>query len=407
MKAAALLASFEDLPDPRVERTRTHRLGDVLVLSVLAVPRRGLRSVVVAGADGWDDIVEWAEARERWLRTFLALPAGIPSADTVRRIFQAIDPKQFAQCFGRLVTHLAGHMPDQLVVMDGKTMRRTFSRNAGLGPLHVVSAWVAERGVQLGQVATDAKSNELTAIRELLDTVDVQGAVVSIDALGCQRDVAEKIVERGAGYLLALKDNQPTLRQEVAAYFEHARNDRTADAKPVLSCETADKGHGRLEVRRVFCSDEIAWVDASVSWKGLKSLVMVERERTVGDKTSAETAYYVTSLPADPARLGNLVRRHWSIENELHWVLDVTFDEDQSRVRDRNSAMNLTLLRKLALSLLKREQSDPRKSPPPGIPQGRVAMKRRRVGWDNDYLFTVLPRRGLRSVVATLRPESV
>jgi len=389
MKAAALLASFEDLPDPRVERTRAHRLGDVLVLSVLAV---------IAGADGWDDIEEWAETREHWLGTFLALPAGIPSADTIRRIFQAIDPKQFAQCFERLVTHLAGHMPDQLVVMDGKTLRRTFSREAGLGPLHVVSAWVADRGVQLGQVVTDTKSNELTAIRELLDTVDVKGTVVSIDALGCQRDVAEKIVERGADYLLALKDNQPTLRQEVAAFFEHARSDRTVDAKPVLSCETVDKAHGRLEVRRVFCSEEVAWVGASVQWKGLRTLVRrpwevpgggIERERTVGGKTSAETAYYLTSLPADPARLGNLVRRHWSIENELHWVLDVTFDEDQSRIRDRNSAMNLTLLRKLALSLLKREQSDPRKS---------IAMKRRRVGWNNDYLFTVL---------GTLRPASV
>jgi len=389
MKAAALLASFEDLRDPRVERTRAHRLGDVLVLSVLAVPRRGLRSVVMAGADGWDDIVEWAETRERWLRTFLALPGGIPSADTVRRIFQAIDPKQFAQCFERLVTHLAGHMPEQLVVMDGKTLRRTFSREAGLGPLHVVSAWVADRGVQLGQVVTDTKSNELSAIRELLEPVDVKGTVVSIDALGCQRDVAEKIVERGADYLLALKDNQPTLRQEVAAYFEHARSDRTVDARPVLSSETVDKAHGRLEIRRTACTDDVAWVGASVQWKGLRSVVMIERERTVGDKTSVETADYLTSLPADPARLGALVRRHWSIENELHWVLDVTFDEDQSRIRDRNSAMNLTLLRKLALSLLKREQSDPRKS---------IAMKRRRVGWNNDYLFTVL---------GTLRPESV
>jgi len=389
MKAAALLASFEDLPDPRVERTRAHRLGDVLVLSVLAV---------MAGADGWDDIEEWADSRERWLGTFLDLPAGIPSADTIRRIFQAIDPKQFGQCFERLVTHLAGHMPDQLVVMDGKTLRRTFSREAGLGPLHVVSAWVADRGVQLGQVVTDTKSNELTAIRELLDTVDVKGTVVSIDALGCQRDVAEKIVERGADYLLALKDNQPTLREEVAAFFEHACSDRTVDAKPVLTRETVDKAHGRLEVRRTSCSNDVAWVGASVQWKGLRTLVRIERERTVGNKTSVETAYYLTSLPADPARLGDLVRRHWSIENELHWVLDVTFDEDQSRIRDRNSAMNLTLLRKLALSLLKREQSDPRKSPPPGIPQGLIAMKRRRVGWNNDYLFTVL---------GTLRPASV
>jgi predicted transposase YbfD/YdcC len=372
MVPSVLVASFEDLPDPRVERTRVHRLGDILVIAVLAV---------LAGADGWDDMVEWAEARKRWLRTFVVLRAGIPSADTVRRLFEAIDPKKFAACFERMVAHLSTHMPDQLLVLDGKTMRRTFSRSAGEGPLHVVSAWAVEQGVVLGQVATDAKSNEITAIPELLDLIDVKKVTVSIDAIGCQREIAAKIVGGGGDYLLSLKGNQPLLHQEVVEYFEHARQDRTLDARPPAVHQTSDKGHGRLEVRRTFCTDDIDWMTERPRWKGLRSLVMVERERTVGGETSVEKAYYLTTHRPDPARLGEMVRRHWSIENELHWVLDMTFDEDHSRIRDRTSAMNLALLRKLSLSLLKREQSDPRKS---------VAMKRRRVGWDNDYLFTVL-----------------
>jgi predicted transposase YbfD/YdcC len=336
---------------------------------------------VLAGADGWDDIVEWAEARQNWLRTFLSLKAGIPSADTVRRLFETIDPKKFLECFHRMVAHLAAHMPDQLIAIDGKTMRRTFSRSAGTGPLHVVSAWAVEQGITLGQVATDAKSNEITAIPQLLDTIDVTGATVTIDAMGCQREIAAKVVEGGGEYVLALKGNQPLLHQEVALYFEHARQDRTLDAHPLAVHEAADKAHGRLEVRRTFCSDDLDWMTERTKWSGLRSIVLVERERTVGDETRREKAYYLTTRPPDPERLGKIIRRHWAIENELHWVLDMTFDEDHSRVRDRNSTMNLALLRKLALSLLKREQSDPRKS---------VAMKRRRAGWDNDYLFTVL-----------------
>jgi len=372
MQASVLVAFFANLEDPRVERTRRHVLGDVLVIAVLAV---------IAGADGWDEIVEWATARQEWLRTFLGLPGGIPSADTFRRIFEAINPKQFSACFERLTRHLAGEMPEGLIAIDGKTMRRTFSKQAGQGPLHVVSAWAVEQGVMLGQVATDEKSNEITAIPELLDVVDVKGAAVTIDAIGCQREIAARIVEGGGDYVLALKANQPLLHEEVVQYFDHARQDRTVDAQPLAVHETVDKGHGRLEVRRSFCTDDIDWMADRKRWKGLRSIMMVERERVVGDRRSMEVAYYITSLKPDPERLGRLVRRHWGIENELHWVLDMAFDEDHSRIRDRTSAMNLTLLRKLALSLLKRERSKPSKS---------VAMKRRRAGWDNDYLFTVL-----------------
>lgn len=376
MTPSRLVESFEDLPDPRVERTRQHLLGDVLVMSILAV---------IAGADGWDDIVEWGEAREKWLCTFLALPAGIPSADTVRRIFCAIDTVKFAACFERMIVELSGSMLDQLVAIDGKTMRRTFARERGQSPLHMVTAWVAERGVQLGQLATDAKSNEITAIPALLDTLELKGAIVSIDAEGCQKKIAEKIVDKGAGYLLALKANQPTLHQEVIDYFAHARQDRTLDAKPLVVHETVDKGHGRLEVRRVSCTDDLAWLGERARWKDLKTIVMIERERETSGRKSVETAYYLSTLAPDAERIGLLARRHWSIENELHWVLDMTFDEDQSRIRDRTGATNLALLRKMALALLKRESSDPRKS---------IAMKRRRVGWDNDYLFKVLAAAG-------------
>jgi len=371
---------FATLEDPRVERTRRHDLSEILVIAILAV---------LAGADGWEDTVVWAKARLSWLKTFLVLSSGVPCPDTFRRVFRAIDPTKFTACFSSLTTELAGNMLDQLVAIDGKTMRRSFARERGQKALHMVTAWMAERGVQLGQLATEEKSSEITAIPALLDTLDVRGATVTIDAEGCQKKIAAKIVDGGANYLLALKANQPTLHQEVVAYFEHAQQDRTIDATPLATHETADKGHGRLETRRVSCSDDLEWMSERKHWKGLRTIVMVERERVIAGETSAEKAYYISSHAPDAARIGDLARRHWSIENELHWVLDMVFGEDQSRIRDRNAVTNLALLRKLALVLLEREQSDPRMS---------IKMKRRRVGWDNDYLFTVL---------AAIRPAPV
>lgn len=372
MDKRTLLVIFEGLPDPRVARTRVHLLEEVLAIIVLAV---------IAGSDGWDDVVDWAEFRIGWLKTFLSLPAGIPSADTFRRIFCSLDPSKFAACFERMVAELAGNIEDQQVAIDGKTMRRTFAKDRGQRPLHMVSAWVAERGVHLGQIATEAKSNEITAIPALLEMIDVRGATVSIDAEGCQKKIAAKIVDGGANYLLALKGNQPLLHAEVIAYFEHARHDRTLDATPLAFDETVDKDHGRLETRRVWCTEDINWLGERTKWKGLRTIAMIERQREIGENTSVEQAYYLSTLAPDAALHNRLARRHWSVENELHWVLDMTFDEDHSRIRDRNAATNLALLRKLALALLKREQSNPKKS---------IVMRRRRAGWDNDYLFTVL-----------------
>jgi predicted transposase YbfD/YdcC len=366
---ARIKEPFAELQDPRVDRTKRHELVDIIVIAILAV---------VSGSDGWDDIVDFAEVRESWLRTFLELSNGIPCADTFRRVFGALDPLEFGRCFAQLVAELSGHVEGKLVCIDGKTMRRTFARERGQGPLHIVSAWVAESGVTLGQVAVDAKSNEIVAIPELLAMLEIQGATVTIDAAGCQRKIAQAIVEKGANYLLSLKDNQPLLHQEVASYFD----DALGSGVELPYHENVDKGHGRLEVRRVWTSTDIGWMSVRKRWKGLQSLVMVERERQVGEKTSKERAYFLSSQPFDRAeRAAYLVRGHWGIENGLHWVLDMVFDEDHSRIRQRRAAQNFALLRKLALSLLKNEPTDGKKS---------VARKRKRAGWDHEYLFKVL-----------------
>jgi predicted transposase YbfD/YdcC len=366
---ACIKAPFAQLQDPRVDRTKRHQLVDIIVIAILAV---------ISGSDGWDDIVDFADVRESWLRTFLELPNGIPCADTFRRVFGALDPLEFGRCFAQFVAELGGHVEGKLVCIDGKTMRRTFARERGQGPLHIVSAWVAESGVTLGQVAVDAKSNEIVAIPELLAMLEIEGATVTIDAAGCQRKIAQAIVEKGAHYLLSLKDNQPLLHQEVVSYFDDALGSGVE-----LPChESVDKGHGRLEVRRVWTSTDIGWMSVRKRWKGLQSLVMVERERQVGERTSKERAYFLSSQPFDRAeRAAYLVRGHWGIENGLHWVLDMVFDEDHSRIRQRRAAQNFALLRKLALSLLKNEPTDGKKS---------VARKRKRAGWDHEYLFKVL-----------------
>jgi predicted transposase YbfD/YdcC len=359
---------FAGLQDPRVDRTKRHQLVDIIVISIVAV---------ICGADGWDDIVIFARAREAWLRTFLELPNGVPCADTIRRVFQAVDPKHFGECFTGFVTELAGNVAGKLVCLDGKTMRRTFARERGEGPLHMVSAFVAESSITLGQIAANEKSHEIVAIPALLDVIDVKDATVTIDAAGCQRKIAEKIISKGADYVLALKGNHPQLNEEVATYFEDALQSGTE-----LSYEqSVDKGHGRLEIRRVWTSTDVGWMTDRKKWMGLRSIVMIERERHIGDQKSTERQYYLSSHELSAERAGALVRGHWAIENSLHWVLDVVFDEDQSRIRHRRAAQNFALLRKLALTLLKNESSDPKMS---------SAGKRKRAAWDHDYLLLVL-----------------
>lgn len=371
MSPKRLVAIMSSVPDPRVARTRVHKLVDILVVALLAM---------INGADGWEDISDFAEVREDWLRGFLELPGGVPCADTFRRVFEAIDPRTFGQCLAKIIADLSAELQGKVVAIDGKTLRGSFDRRRGLSALHVVSAWVAEGGITLGQIVTEEKSNEITAIPELLKTIDVRGATVTLDAMGCQKTIAEAIIDGGADYALALKDNHPTLRAEVEAAFEFPKVSG-ARKKDIETVRVESKGHGRHEVRRVTVMRNVDCITEADDWKGLRSIVMVERERTVGDKSSRETAYYLSSLNVSAAVMEKRIRAHWAIENSLHWTLDVVFGEDKSRIRSRNGAANLTQVRKLALSLLKLEQSRPGKS---------IAKKRKIAGWEPDYAFTVL-----------------
>jgi predicted transposase YbfD/YdcC len=370
MAPLAIWTHFESLKDPRVERTRRHKLMDIVVISVLAV---------ICYADGWSDIHDFGKAREAWLRRFLELPNGIPCDDTFRRVFAALDPGQFQACFVSWVQSLVGATDGKLVAVDGKTVRHSFAGEEGKGPLHLVSAWVGENQAVLGQLATDSKSNEITAIPQLLELLDLRGATVTIDAMGCQKAIAEKIIDAGADYILALKDNHPTLHQEVVQFFEAAQAEAFRDTRCDQD-ETVDGGHGRIELRRVFASDDIDWLADKPCWKGLRSVVMVESERSLGDKTSFERRYYLSSLPAEAAHLGERIRGHWGIENQLHWVLDMAFDEDRSRIRRGHGPDNFALLRKIALILLKQEKT---------LRRG-VEAKRKRAAWDHDYVLRVL-----------------
>lgn len=369
MAPLSIWTHFESLKDPRVERTRRHKLMDIVVISVMAV---------ISYADGWDDIVEYAKVREGWLRTFLELPNGIPCADTFRRVFTALDPEAFQSCFLSWVRALVGSTDGKLIAIDGKTVRHSFAGEEGKGPVHLVSAWVAQNQLVLGHIATDAKSNEITAIPKLLELLDVRGATITIDAMGCQKKIAEVIVDGSADYILGLKDNQPTMRQEVEQFFESASaafRDTRCDQN-----QTIDGDHGRIEVRRVFASDDIGWMADKAQWKNLQSVVMVESERTIGEQTSLERRYYLTSHRPDAEMLGQMIRGHWGIENQLHWVLDMAFDEDRSRIRRGHAPDNFALLRKIAANLLKLETSNKR----------GVEAKRKRAAWDSGYLLKVL-----------------
>ena len=364
---------FESLTDPRDTRNRHHLLVDVLVIAVCAV---------TVGCDGPTAIARWARMKHQWLAGFLELPHGIPSRDCFRRVLSALKPAAFQKCFESLIAdcvacHAAG--PIRLIAVDGKTMRRSHDRAAGLGPLHLVSAWATEQGLALGQVATADKSNEITAIPELLDQIDVSGAVVTIDAMGCQTAIAEKIVSSGGDYVLAVKENQPKLFAALHDFFTTHLEDDLAEV-PHRSHETRDESHGRVDERFYQMAKLPADFPLRSQWPGLKAIGCATRITTRPDGTETdETRYYIASKYLSGPRFADAVRKHWGIENSLHWVLDMNFREDENRTRERILGDNLSWLRRFAISKLKQH---PQKD--------SLRGKMQSAGWSDDFLGEVL-----------------
>lgn len=371
LAGCAIQAHFADLPDPRIDRAKRHDLLAIVTIALCAV---------ICGADSWVEIERFGRAKRSWLETRLPLPNGIPSHDTFGRVFAALDPAAFDQCFLGWVQALVTATDGAVVAIDGKTPRRSHDRTHGREALHLVSAWATANGIVLGQVATDNRSNEITAIPALLDALARDGMTVTIDAMGCQTAIAGKIVAGGGASVLALKDNQPTLHELVAHHFAVTA---TRPDPGQTTHRTFSKDHGRLEIRTCQATANpavLAWLDPAARWPGLRSIAAVTGERRIGDQTTSETRSSLTSLPPDPRRIGAAVRAHWGIENGLHWVLDMAFREDESRVRRGHAAQNLAVLRHLALTLLRRETT------------ATVGIKAKRLmcGWDETYLATVL-----------------
>ena len=369
----SIIAIFSDLDDPRMDRTKRHELTNIIAIAICAV---------VCGADSWVDVELFGNSKKDWFERFLDIPNGIPSHDTFGRVFSLIDARQFQRCFAEWA-RTVGEMTDgEIVAIDGKTVRRSGDRRSGKSPIHVVSAWASANRMVLGQVKVDDKSNEITAIPELLDMLEVSGCAVTIDAMGCQKDISRKIVDKGADYALALKRNQANLHAEVVETFDEARRTGFSELDHDWF-ETVEKSRNRVETRRCRAVSDPEYIDYfndGGEWANLRSVAMVESERLVDGRRERDVRYYISSLPGDAKRLLEAVRGHWEIENRVHWSLDVSFGEDASRARKGNSAELLSGLRRLALNLLRREDS---------LKVG-IAAKRKRAGWDEEYLLKVL-----------------
>jgi predicted transposase YbfD/YdcC len=367
---ATLQEHFGELTDPRVDRGKLHLLLDILVIALCAV---------ICGADTWVEMAAYGRAKEEWLKQFLLLPNGIPSHDTFARVLARVKPEELQRCFLNWMQAVSDLTHGEVVALDGKTLRRSFDRAAGKGAIHMVSAWATANRLVLGQQKVDEKSNEITAIPALLRLLEVEGCIVTIDAMGCQKEIARTIVEQGADYVLALKGNQGVLYDEVELFFTGARQHEFWNI-PYRFHHTVNGEHGRIEERRYWLVSEIGWLAETRAWSGLRSFGLVEARRTTGETTTVERRYYLTSLAEDVQQFAHAVRSHWGIENGLHWVLDVAFREDESRVRRDHGAQNFAVLRHLALSLLRQEKSA----------RGGIKVKRLKAGWDDTYLTKVL-----------------
>jgi predicted transposase YbfD/YdcC len=366
----SLITVLREIDDPRVDRTKLHKLEEILVISICAL---------LCGAESFEDMEVFGEEKEPWFRTFLELAHGIPSHDTFGRVFAALDPQKFLEAFMRWTQSLRaalGGEAGEVVALDGKALRRAL--NAGESPKVIVSAWAAGSGLVLGQRKVDEKSNEIKAVPQLLRVLELSGCIVTLDAMGCQKQIAREIIEADADYVLALKGNQGVACQEVKSYLDEA----IASGRGELAhCQHVEKGHGRLEERRYWQSANIQWFADCHLWEGLRTVGVVESVREIDGNKSTERRYYLSSLPLGVERFAKAVRSHWSIENQLHWVLDVVFGEDQSRARTRHASENLATLRRWTLNLLKADNLKAKRS---------IRARKKAAGWNNAYLLHLL-----------------
>jgi predicted transposase YbfD/YdcC len=354
---------WEGLEDPRSGNAALHDFHELLMIALCCV---------LCGGQGAVDMAVFAEAKEPFLRSFLILANGLPSHDTFSRLFRNLDPDQFRDSFQRFMAQFSEQLQG-VVAIDGKVLRRSFDRASGKSALHMVSAWGAEQRLVLAQIATDAKSNEITAVPKLLRLLALKGTIVTADALNCQRAIAEQIVEQKGDYALALKGNQGTLFDDVVLLLDDA------ELKSSTSTPLVEADHGRIETRTATVSTEIDWLQKQHQWPGLKAIGKVVRRRETADKTTTETAYYLLSQVLSPERLNQVVQQHWSIENSLHWRLDVVMNEDQDRTRMGHGPHNLAVLRHMAINAMQKEGS-----------KGSLRGKFKRAGWDDDYLYRLL-----------------
>ena len=363
---------FSSLKDPRIERSKLHQLIDIITIAVCAV---------ICGADGWEQIELYGKAKHKWFQQFLALPNGIPSHDTFARVFARINPEEFQRCFIDWIKAISKLTNGEVIAIDGKTLCNSYDTASSQSAIHMVSAWATANRLVLGQVKVNDKSNEITAIPELLRVLEVAGCIVTIDAMGCQKDIAKLIIERQADYILTVKQNQGYLYKDIEQLFKQSLKNEFKGVDHSYH-ETINKNHGRIEIRRSWLLSNVAdLIDTDSNWSNFYSVGVVESERRIRGKIEQETRYYISSIQHQDAKLfGQSVRSHWEVENRLHWVLDVTFNEDNSRIRSDNAPQNFAVIRHIAVNLLNQEKS--RKL--------SLNNKRYLASMDDDYLLRIL-----------------